>query len=363
MAEKKIPTQLPLNILTIGEVKNGDVKVYIKQNVYKQIEKYSHSDVKNEIGSFLFGYCQEELGKMHVIISNFVEAKYTDASTSTLTFTHETWEHIHSEHEKHFPELKMLGWHHTHPDFGIFLSSYDLFIQENFFNLTFQIAYVVDPIKNERGFFQWKNGKVEELGGYYVYDEIGETIKPLKNKSKVEKTSKKAREKLYIISIAVLLVLSGILFFQIQNLSEKIKINDMKTQSNEFLVIPTNSPKPIVNDAINYRKYFMKIIKESDSKETIEKVISLIDQGKLTVENKENTLKELRQKIKMISSWGEKKVLYLKSVIVSEGDSLVSICNKLNVDFYKNLYIIKLINGINNVNEISVGQLILIPSK
>ena len=114
---------------------------------------------------------------MNVIISSYVEAKYTDASASTLTFTHETWDYVHAEHERLYPNQKIVGWQHTHPNYGVFLSNYDLFIQENFFNMPFQVAYVIDPIQNIRGFFQWKNGKIEKLKGYYIYDDVGKPIK------------------------------------------------------------------------------------------------------------------------------------------------------------------------------------------
>ena len=89
--------QLPLNFLTLGEIENDDVKVYIKQDVYKALEKLSASDTKKELGSIILGDYVEEHGKMHVVISEYIEAKYTDASAATLTFTHETWDYIHKE--------------------------------------------------------------------------------------------------------------------------------------------------------------------------------------------------------------------------------------------------------------------------
>ena len=39
--------------------------------------------------------------------------------------------------------------------------------------MEFQVAYVIDPIQHHRGFFQWKNGKVERLKGYFIYDDLG----------------------------------------------------------------------------------------------------------------------------------------------------------------------------------------------
>ena len=175
--EENEPVQLPLNFLTIGEIENDDVKVYIKQDVYKALEEYAASDVNHELGTIILGQYSEEMGKMHVIISDFILAKYTDASASTLTFTHETWDYVHKEHDEKYPDKKIVGWQHTHPGYGIFLSNYDMFIQENFFNIPFQVAYVIDPVQHLRGFFQWKGGKVEKLKGFYIYDDLGKTIK------------------------------------------------------------------------------------------------------------------------------------------------------------------------------------------
>ena len=169
--------EFPRNVLSFGEMESDDVKVYIRQPVYKALENLAASDTSKELGSILLGeYCRKN-GETHVIISQYIEAKYTDASASTLTFTHETWDYIHREQEKHYPDQKIIGWQHTHPNYGIFLSNYDMFIQENFFNLPFQIAYVIDPIQNMRGFFQWKNGRVERLKGYYIYDDASKPIK------------------------------------------------------------------------------------------------------------------------------------------------------------------------------------------
>lgn len=38
--------QLPMNFLTFGEIENDDVKVYIKQDVYKALEKLACGIVK-----------------------------------------------------------------------------------------------------------------------------------------------------------------------------------------------------------------------------------------------------------------------------------------------------------------------------
>ncbi len=160
----------PVAIKAIGKICADDLHVHIREATYNRIEAFSAVQTNVEQGSILVGdYLQEE-HQNHVIISDYIEANYTEATQSTLTFTHATWNDIHTQLEALYPIKKIVGWQHTHPGFGIFLSRYDLFIHENFFNMPLQVAYVVDPIRKLRGFFQWKNGKVEKLAGFYLYD-------------------------------------------------------------------------------------------------------------------------------------------------------------------------------------------------
>ena len=55
-----------------------------------------------------------------------------------------------------YTDKSIVGWYHTHPDFGIFLSDRDRFIQENFFSGAGQVALVIDPIRKTVGVFTWR---------------------------------------------------------------------------------------------------------------------------------------------------------------------------------------------------------------
>ena len=167
---------LPQNIITVGEHVEEDKRIYIHQNVYKEIQKFTEDKTKNESGGVLVGNVIEELGKTNIIIRAFVEAKHSEGTPTTLTFTHESWEYIHGQIDKHYPKLSIVGWIHTHPDFGIFLSEYDKFIQNNFFDEDNQVAYVVDPIRKEEGFYFWINDAITKCPGFYIFDEVGEEI-------------------------------------------------------------------------------------------------------------------------------------------------------------------------------------------
>ena len=180
--EQVAENALPQNILQIGERVEENKNIYISQPAYRKIHKFTKNKLTNESGGVLVGTVIEEFNKTNIIVNGFVEAKYCDASPTTLTFTHETWEHIHAEIEKRFPGQKIVGWIHTHPNFGIFLSEYDKFIHENFFSEDYQIAYVVDPIQHEEGFYFWINGNLEKCKGFFKFDKMGVQIKDTQEK-------------------------------------------------------------------------------------------------------------------------------------------------------------------------------------
>ncbi|MCR4644641.1 MAG: hypothetical protein K5695_04430, partial [Oscillospiraceae bacterium] len=164
---------LPQNVIKMGEQVLHDKNIYILQSVYKEIHEFTKDKLTVESGGMLMGYTVQANGKTNIIIDGFIEGKHSEGTPTTLKFTHETWDYVHKEADEHFPNDKIIGWIHTHPNFGIFLSNYDKFIHQNFFNDENQIAYVIDPIQYIEGFFFWINGQIEKCPGFYIYDEVG----------------------------------------------------------------------------------------------------------------------------------------------------------------------------------------------
>ena len=324
--------QLPVNFLALGQVETDDVKVYIHQKVYKALEKLAASDPSKELGSILIGDYTQALGSLCVVITDCIEAKYTDASAATLTFTHETWDYVHAQHEKRFPDKKIIGWQHTHPSYGIFLSNYDLFIQDNFFNLPFQIAYVIDPVQHLRGFFQWKNGKTVKLHGYYVYDEPGKEIRLEKPKKEAKPKKKGAFPVIVSAILAVACLVLGIYCGVLHS-----RITELQARSGNLLA-------PIVNER---------------------------DQLKKQVYLHEQTIAQLKQQLKALERQPEETkpetpedgtvTVQFVRYTVQPGDSLTGICARLGIDYAKQKALILAINSIENPNHIYPGQELLLP--
>ncbi len=154
---------------TYGAVHDDAVAIVMRGSVLDAVIEYSESEPTRELGGFLVGR-HESKGRPRVVVNHFVPAFEARSAAASLTFTHETWSDANRQVERQYPDDQIVGWQHTHPNFGIFLSGYDLFIHRNFFSHPWQIALVVDPQRQELGFYQWRGGQVADCGFVYVPD-------------------------------------------------------------------------------------------------------------------------------------------------------------------------------------------------
>jgi hypothetical protein len=122
-----------------------------------------NSDVSRELGGLLLGYEEPSANvePARIYIVNAIEAKHTQGSSASLVFTEDTWLEFDRviTNNTNDARIRRLGWYHSHPNLSIFLSKYDLDVCSVFPRPT-HIALVVDPIRNEGGFF------VRGLDGY-----------------------------------------------------------------------------------------------------------------------------------------------------------------------------------------------------
>ncbi len=77
--------------------------------------------------------------------------------------------------DKQFPDLRIVGWYHTHPGHGIFLSEMDIFLHESFFGLPWQTAFVYDPRSGDEGFFGAEGGHSKRMAHLVEADEAAIT--------------------------------------------------------------------------------------------------------------------------------------------------------------------------------------------
>lgn len=147
-------------------------RVYFDPQTYQQMIAHATEDVSVEICGVLVGDWGRDPDGPFVTIRNYVRCDSASKKFAEVTFTHESWSHINKEMDTKFQEQRIVGWYHSHPNFGIFLSDRDLFIQQNFFSGPGQIALVIDPVRKIEGVFEWRKGNAVPTPHFWVGDRV-----------------------------------------------------------------------------------------------------------------------------------------------------------------------------------------------
>jgi proteasome lid subunit RPN8/RPN11 len=148
---------------------NEQPTLLVDSEVIRQIRQHARSSPATEICGVLIG--QDRDRKIEVMAS--IEGQNAEEAGAHVTFTQDTWEHIYAVKDKKFPAERIVGWYHSHPGFGVFLSDHDTFIHKNFFSSPGQVAWVFDPHSDEEGCFGWVDGRIERLARIGVIDRRG----------------------------------------------------------------------------------------------------------------------------------------------------------------------------------------------
>ena len=141
----------------VGEIRPADLPIFVDLDVMRDMEAHSVTNTRVELGGVMLGRQRiDAQGNPFVVIQESLRAEHYHATKGSFTFTHDTWSEITRRRAEFHPELEMVGWYHTHPGWNVFLSGMDNFICDNFFNRPLDVALVIDPCQDDRGWFQWQ---------------------------------------------------------------------------------------------------------------------------------------------------------------------------------------------------------------
>jgi proteasome lid subunit RPN8/RPN11 len=150
-----------------------ELRVYIRDDVLKAMHKRAREAGDYEVGGFYLGGLHRYEGRRYVDITVQVPAFKAESARAQLTFSNDAQKQFHEIMEKEHAGELVLGWYHTHPGYGVFLSSYDMFIHQNFYAREYHTAIVIDPHASgpvrDVGVFVWENSKISRPYGLIVY--------------------------------------------------------------------------------------------------------------------------------------------------------------------------------------------------
>ena len=136
--------------------------VYIYQGIMENIKELC-SKSESEIFGYLVGSILKWKDFIYIIIE---DSLFLSGAIHSDKYSTSQIEGTAGEYQKEFQKLKknkkndnlrIVGWWHSHPNFGCFLSTADLLTQKSFFHKAYQVALVVDPVRNEFEFFSINN--------------------------------------------------------------------------------------------------------------------------------------------------------------------------------------------------------------
>ncbi len=147
----------------IGTPTWAAVDILMDEPALRASQAHALSSLNREVAGVLIGERPEKQpdGRYVVHIFDTIIAKYTVMNGASVTYTPESWRYMNDSLREKYPDdtAVIVGWYHTHPGFGIFLSGMDLFIHQNFFTQIWHVAYVLDPRARTSGFFSWDRQK------------------------------------------------------------------------------------------------------------------------------------------------------------------------------------------------------------
>lgn len=144
------------------------LRLVFDTDAHALMDTHCAASPRNEVCGVLVGFTGIDTNGRWTRVVGVIEGRHAREDQMSVTFTHETWDAVHAELAKRRDKARVIGWYHTHPDFGIFYSAPDVFVHRNFFGLEGQVGVVVDPVRDERGAFANTARGLQALPRYEV---------------------------------------------------------------------------------------------------------------------------------------------------------------------------------------------------
>jgi len=158
--------------------RTASFQVVFRQSALNRIHLHGDSSLRAEVCGVLVGDVYHDDAGPFMLVEHVIEGQSAAGSIGQVTFTADTWQHVQVLMDKQYPDLRIVGWYHTHPGHGVFLSEMDVFVHESFFGMPWQVALVYDPRSGEEGIFGARRGRPERLECLVEADETVATAPP-----------------------------------------------------------------------------------------------------------------------------------------------------------------------------------------
>ena len=187
---RPIPPRIPLREGLLPEyasqaslfgTTDQELPVFVPRDVLEQATEQTEREPGRETGGILIGnlWRDRESGSLFVGVTAQIPARHTEATSSKLTFTPETWSDLQAALTLRGKQEIMVGWWHSHPvrewckacapekraECALaqgFLSEDDRMLHRTVFPRAYSVALVVNDLESGPTFslFGWSGGRI-----------------------------------------------------------------------------------------------------------------------------------------------------------------------------------------------------------
>ena len=145
-------------------LREGSLTAVLPDEVLRGLSEYFAEDRERERLALLTGTVIHESGGYRVSVTGMFPVREAEATSIRVAMTPQDWPGIWQQDTPMRDAL--IGWAHSHPGHGIFLSRTDLQTQALWFAQVWSLAMVFDPVSGEYGVFAGPDGRrLESVGG------------------------------------------------------------------------------------------------------------------------------------------------------------------------------------------------------
>ena len=159
--EDDIPHQdLPAALLDDHDIAAGSLFFLLDRSAWRKIQAHAARFASEanrgealECAGLLAGHASYDQSRQVTLITvrEAVETRAASQSPGSVRIAPQDFHHARQQIDRQ--GMRVVGWYHTHPDYGIFLSSDDKLVIQSLFNASYHVALVYDPIRKQVGCF------------------------------------------------------------------------------------------------------------------------------------------------------------------------------------------------------------------
>ena len=396
--------ELPKNVRQIGDTKEKR-KIYIEDFVVTYLTKLAKPDHVYARGAILLGDIYQTDEGPAVFISGAIEAPNLELDMDETIFNTDVWKVLLEQRDQFFAGQAVVGWFLSRIGFSVEMNQKIMKAHLKNFPGNHKVLFMMDSLENEDAFYICENQQLLRQKGYYIYyeknsamreymlsekseepeqEESGESQEQIRRDRKVVrnyrrvnhygKQNKKQSVQIRLTRIASMLLIVGTLGYALYQMRGDQWLDGngsvVETMSQIRAKLGGREDVSVDQELVTTSVEAGMDSSSTKSSETGEKTKSVEDPEKQPTtekqeakseaasEKQETGDKEKTTEEETKETAGQSKPLYYT---VQKGDTLAAISRRMyTTDKYASQ--IAKANDLQNVNEIFIGQKILIPS-